>query len=129
MLIILLQFFSFCSKDSVLQANDELVGTKWESKVAEDCTDSLQFKPNQIVREYSCEAGEWYKGSYRLSNDTLVTSYVNDSEGGVKEYWRVRYLYKGNLLKAIGSQSYSKGKWQKEKPLTDARYVYKRVKK
>ena len=128
-LLVWFHFLSACFPGSLTQNGDGLAGTKWESKLAEGCTDSLLFKTGQRIREYSCEAGEWYIGSYTLSKDTVIASYVSDSEGGLKQRWRVSYLYRDSLLTPIRSQGYSHGRWEKPEPITTPGYVFKKTRK
>ena len=128
-LIALLSLLSVHSSVSVCQTGDVLAGTRWAARVAEDCSDSVVFLSGHRVRQYSCEAGEWYNGSYTLSKDTVIITGVSVSEdGGGKEHWRNWYMYKGNFLKPTVSQGYSHGKWEKVKPsTTPADYLFKKI--
>ncbi|HTI91942.1 MAG TPA: hypothetical protein VL727_15210 [Puia sp.] len=111
-----------------LPARDPFTGTKWTASVAKGCTDSLVFRSGHRARSYSCEVDEWYDGIYVISNDTIIVSWVSESEdGGGKERWRTRYFFSGNLLRPISSQGYSHGKWEKPELLnTSADYVFKK---
>jgi hypothetical protein len=108
---------------------DPLAGTKWSAPVAKECIDSLAFRSGHRVRQYSCEADEWYNGTYVVVRDTVTVDWVSVSEdGGGKERWRTRYLYDGKVLRPVIRQSYSHGRW--EKPLavgTPVGYVFRRL--
>lgn len=47
-------------------------GTRWISKIAEDCVNSFHFKKENLYEFYSCEQMDTYYGKYRVTNDTLV---------------------------------------------------------
>ena len=129
LLIMLFSFLSVGSSAANLQTGDVMTGTKWDARVNEGYSDSLVFKSGHRVRQYSCEAGEWYNGSYTLNKDTVIVSWVTESEdGGGKERWRNWYLRRRGLLKPIRGQSYSHGRWEKPTPsTTPADYVFKQV--
>lgn len=115
--------------NGICQTGNGLTGTKWSARVAEDCTDSLVFLSSHRVRQYSCEAGESYNGTYTLNKDTVVITGTSASEDGDgQDHWRNWYLHEGNLLKPTVSQGYSHGKWEKIKPATTpAGYAFKKV--
>ncbi len=112
-----------------------LLNTKWESKIAEGCTNIYEFSSDSYFTFVSCEMEDEFFGNYYFSGDTLMLDQKgsiydkilpNDSIHKVK-----RKLYKVEIkedkFKFLLMSDWVDGKWVKSNFKFDDAYSYKKV--
>lgn len=113
-----------------LNMNDKLKGSIWICKIAPGCVDTLKFKSNNQITEYSCEQEYTYHGSYTLLKDTLTITEKDDSHSEDHEkvtYYKTKYLITKSTLLPIFSGELVKGKWKYKSLKPNTKNVYKRL--
>lgn len=101
-----------------LEKINNLKGTKWVYKIADDCINFYEFINKNTFKFYSCEMEDEYDGVYYIKNDTLYTEEISLNDNN-----KIRYLLiqtKGKL-KYIKRYSFSKNhlKWVEDNFLFD----------
>jgi hypothetical protein len=113
-----------------VNANNKLTGSIWTCKIASGCIDTLKFKSNHHITEYSCEQEYTYQGSYTILKDTLTITEKDDSHSedhGKITYYKTRYIIVKNTLLPIYSRELVKDKWKYNSMNSDVKNAYKRL--
>ncbi len=124
MRIILIVLFSFN-----LFLRDQLVNTEWTVKLSDRCVDKLKFIKNNQVEEYDCEINYTFHNSYSIKKDTLIILNKDDSHSedhGKVDYFKIKYLIRGNALHPISRIDLINGRWKYSKFKFDKKYFFKR---
>jgi hypothetical protein len=84
----------------------------WVQKVTEECYNSITFTRTDSIQIYSCEIGEKYYGTYKISNDTLICQitkaefdyeFPENSRHRLKPY-KTEILYSNSELTELNEQ-------------------------
>lgn len=97
---------------------DNLIGSTWNYEVIKGCVNTLTIKGNGRIEEFDCELNYKFRGTYKLSNDTLTVVTKDDSHSedrGKVIYHRAKYLIAKNALYCIGYGELVNGKWKDRK--------------
>jgi hypothetical protein len=128
-------FISCNSQNKQEKKSIILVGTKWECKITEGCTNFYEFKSDSSFIFYSCEMEDEYFGNYYLRGDTLILDqkgsiYDKDlPENSIHRTERKLYevVIKDGKLKHLFLSDWVNGKWVKSDFKFDDSYLFKKV--
>ncbi|MEO8885582.1 MAG: hypothetical protein ABI367_05925 [Mucilaginibacter sp.] len=114
----------------ILISKNPIENTTWTCKVAEGCFDTLKFKNDNLVNEYSCEDNYTCHSSYSYSKNTITIITKDDSHSedhGKIDYFKIQYAIRGNYLYPFSRSELINKKWKKVDLKFDKKYFFKKL--
>lgn len=129
-LLVLFIFISCNQNKNPKGENIKLIGTKWEWELSPQCINYFHFVKDNVYKEYNCELGEEWSGTYEIENDTVILReviYTSDiPEKGTYETNEYRLIFSSNSLKLIYSKTFQNDKWE-EKWVDNPTVFFRRI--
>ena len=112
-----------------LSQNDHrLTNSTWTCKIKNGCIDTLRLKEGNKSTEYDCEMSYTISGSYKINNDTLIITEMDDSHSEDHTRvtcYRTKYLVKKDVLKRITVEKLSNSNWARI--MMESDFDYQRI--
>jgi hypothetical protein len=116
----------------------DLVGTRWEFKITDNCINYYQFNADSSSICYSCASQDKYYGKYYVKGDTLyIHEYVTDTDSTLlpmdsehrSQQAKYKLVLKNGKLKHIERWSYSEAldTWTKDNVVFREDFLFERV--
>ena len=111
-----------------------LTNTKWEYKVADNCTNYYYFKNANSFIFYSCEQQDIFFGNYFQSKDSFLLDDIGSvsdtifNKNSCHKFERRHYkiIIKNNMMRHIYLEELKNGKWEKSNWKFDKDYIYRK---